>query len=60
MDNKEEFRVGQRVFFPLRHGINAFGNIVEVHPEDSSVLIWSDDFLITYERPMSVVMVVEE
>jgi hypothetical protein len=60
MDNKEEFRVGQRVFFPLRHGINAFGNIVEVHPEDSSVLIWSDDFLITYERPMSVVMVVKE
>ena len=60
MDNKEEFRVGQRVFFPLRHGINAFGNIVEVHPEDSSVLIWSDDFLITYERPMSVVKVVKE
>lgn len=60
MDNKEEFRVGQRVFFPLRHGINAFGNIVEVHPENSSVLIWSDDFLTNYERLMSVVTVVKE
>ena len=60
MENKEEFRVGQRVFFPLRHGINAFGNIIEVHPENSSVMILADNLMNKYKRLMSVVAVVKE
>ena len=60
MENKEEFRVGQRVFFPLRHGINAFGNIIEVHPENSSVMILADNLMDKYKRLMSVVAVVKE
>ena len=60
MENKEEFRVGQRVFFPLRHGINAFGNIIEVHPENSSVVILADNLMDKYKRLMSVVAVVKE
>ena len=59
MDNKEEFRVGQRVFFPVMKGINAFGRIIEIHPENSSVLILSDKYLDTYERLMCDVTVVK-
>ena len=60
MENKEEFRVGQRVLFPLRHGINAFGNIIEIHPENSSVMILADNLRDKCERLMSVVTVVKE
>lgn len=60
MENKEEFRVGQRVFFPLRNGINAFGRIIEVHPENSSVMILADNLKDKCERLMSVVTVVKE
>ena len=60
METKEEFKVGQRVFFPLRHGINAYGKIIEVHPENSSVMILADNLKDKCERLMSVVTVVKE
>lgn len=50
----EEFKVGQRVFFPLRNGINAYGNVVEIHPEEKSLLIRGDHGEM-FERFMKVV-----
>lgn len=58
ISDKEEYRVGQRVFFPIMGGINSYGRIIEVHAENSSVLIIGDNHN-KYERLMSVVTVVK-
>ena len=59
MAKKDEFKVGQRVYFPVRHGIGSFGFVVGSHPEDSTVSI-RDDNGTTYERLMSVVTIVKD
>ena len=58
ISDKEEYRVGQRVFFPIMGGINSYGRIIGVHAENSSVLIMGDNHN-KYERLMSVVTVVK-
>ena len=54
MSKKEEFKVGDRVFFLRRHGFYSFGFVIEVHSEDSTLLIRGDDGVL-YERLMSSV-----
>lgn len=54
MNKKDEFKVGDRVSFLRRYGFYSFGFVIEIHSEDSTLLIRGDDGVL-YERLMSSV-----
>lgn len=54
----DEFKVGQRVYFPLTHGISSFGFVIAVH-NDNTVSI-RDDGGMKYRRLMPTVTIIKD